>query len=111
MPAYVIAELKVTDPETYARYIELVPATITTYGGRYLARGGETETLAGERSPERLVILEFASMERARQWWTSDDYRGPRAIREASSESNILLVEGLLGLTDRERRIGRLADR
>ena len=95
MPAYVIAELKITDPETYKRYIDLVPATIAAFGGRYLTRGGEVELLDGDRPPQRMVILEFESMERAREWWNSDTYHDPKAIREASAESRVLLLAGL----------------
>ena len=95
MPAYVIADLKVTDPEKYQLYIEQVPATIAAHGGRYRVRGGATDSLEGEWRPERLVILEFDDLESARTWWESDDYRGPRTIRRAASEARILLVEGL----------------
>ena len=94
MPAYVIADLKITDPETYARYVEVVPATIAAYGGRYIARGGATETLDGDWEPNRVVILEFESMQQAKAWWNSDDYHGPRAIRQSSARSRIILVEG-----------------
>jgi uncharacterized protein (DUF1330 family) len=94
MPAYVIADLKITDPETYARYIELVPATIAAFGGRYVARGGATERLDGDWEPNRIVILEFDSMDQARAWWNSEDYNGPKAIRQSSAESRIILVDG-----------------
>ncbi len=95
MPAYVIADLKITDPETYARYVEVVPATIAAYGGRYVARGGATERLDGDWEPNRVVILEFESMKQAKAWWNSDDYHGPRAIRQSSARSRIILVEGV----------------
>lgn len=95
MPAYVIADLKITDPETYARYVEVVPATIAAYGGRYVARGGATERLDGDWEPNRIVILEFESMDQAKAWWNSDDYHGPMAIRRSSAESRIILVDGV----------------
>ncbi len=95
MPAYVIADLTVTDPRTYARYVEAVPATIAACGGRYVVRGGKTETLDGEWRPERLVVVEFDNLERARAWWNSDEYRGPMALRRNSAESRIILVEGV----------------
>ena len=95
MPAYVIADVKITDPETYRRYVELVPATIAAFGGRYLARGGTVEVLDGDQQLNRMVILEFEDIERVHAWWNSEAYRGPRALREASAESTILLVEGL----------------
>ena len=95
MPAFVLAEVKVNDPEAYQKYIDQVPATIEAHGGRYLARGGEVEILDAHRSPERLVIVEFESMERAREWWNSEVYQGPKAIREAAAVSRIVLLDGL----------------
>ncbi len=95
MAAYVIADLKVTDPDTYARYIKAVPETIAAHGGRYIARGGAVETLDGDWAPSRFVIVEFDGMEQAKAWWHSDAYHGPKAIRQASAESRIILVEGV----------------
>ena len=71
MAAYVIADIEVTDPAGYEEYRRLAPPTITAFGGRYLARGGTTETLEGDWSPRRCVILEFPSMENFRAWWAS----------------------------------------
>src|SRR5678816_3120956 len=74
MPAYIIVDINISDPVAYARYRELAPPSITAYGGRYLARGGATEALEGDWRPSRLVVLEFDSMERARDWWSSPEY-------------------------------------
>ena len=71
MPAYVIADIEVIDQGLYEQYRQGVPATIAAHGGRYLARGGETEVLEGSWSPKRCVILEFPDMERFRAWWSS----------------------------------------
>lgn len=95
MPAYVIAQITVHDPDAYARYRELAPPTIAAYGGRYLARGGSTETLEGTWRPKRLVILEFPSIERAREWWSSAEYAPAKALRQTCADAEILLVEGL----------------
>src|SRR5260370_3033007 len=62
MPAYLIANIEITDPSTYDQYKKLVPPTIAKYGGRYLARGGATEVLQGEWTPKRLVIVEFPAI-------------------------------------------------
>ena len=97
MPAYVIAQIELHDPKAYERYRAEVPATIAQYGGRYLARGGATETLTGDWQPERLVILEFPSLEQAKAWWDSPEYTALRKIRESASQGKILLVQGLAG--------------
>ncbi len=95
MPAYVLVQIVVKDPETYERYRALVPPSIAAYGGRFVVRGGATTTLEGTWSPARLVILEFPSAERARAWWASPEYAEAKALRQASSEAEMLLVEGV----------------
>lgn len=94
MPAYIIVQISVTDPEKYERYKQLVPASIAQYGGRYLVRGGRSETLEGSWSPTRLAVLEFSSMERAREWWDSPEYAPAKAMRQASADTEMLLIEG-----------------
>jgi uncharacterized protein (DUF1330 family) len=95
MPAYVIADIEITDPVGYEEYRRRVPATITQYGGRYLARGGRAETLEGGWQPRRLVVIEFPTMSQARARYESEEYREPRAIRHRCSEGQAILVEGL----------------
>jgi uncharacterized protein (DUF1330 family) len=95
MSAYVIAEVTVRDEATYARYREMAPPSIYTYGGKYIARGGTTETLTGTWRPTRLVILEFPTMERARAWWNSPEYAAAKSLREASADADIIVTDGL----------------
>ncbi len=95
MPAFVIVEIAVRDPETYENYKSLAPASIEMYGGRFLARGGASECLEGDRVPERLVILEFPSLERARQWWASPEYADAKAIRMRAAQTRMIATEGL----------------
>lgn len=94
MAAYLIVSIDVKDPEKYAEYVKVVPATIEAYGGKYLVRGGAAEKLEGDWEPRRVVVLEFESMERARQWWDSDLYRGPKELRRSASVGNVILAEG-----------------
>ena len=94
MAGYVIAEVEVTDPQGFEEYRQLVPASIEKYGGRYVARGGQTETLEGQWQPKRLVILQFDSVERAKQWWASEEYREAKAVRQRTAISNLVIVEG-----------------
>jgi len=93
MPAYVIVEVSVLDATAFERYKELAPPSIAAHGGRYLARGGRTDTLEGD-PPQRLVILEFPTLERARQWWASPEYAPARALREKAARIRMVAVEG-----------------
>ena len=95
MPAYIVVQIKVRDPVTNDRYKELVAPTIAAFGGRYVARGGSTETLEGTWSPTRLVIVEFPSVERARAWWSSPEYAPAKALRQRSADTEMVLLEGL----------------
>jgi len=95
MAAYIIADVEITDPARYAEYIKVVPGTIARYGGRFVVRGGRTETLEGSWSPRRIVVLEFPTFERAREWWASDEYRAPKALRQSASISSLIVVQGI----------------
>ncbi len=94
MAAYVIADIDVHDPETYRSYTELVPGTLEPFGGRFVVRGGNFEVLEGEWQPHRLVVIEFPSVEQARQWYASDDYAAAVAVRKSASDGNIVLIQG-----------------
>ena len=95
MPAFVIVEVEVRDPDAYERYKQLAPPSIAAYGGRYVVRGGTVETLEGDWHPPRFVVLEFPSVERARAWWSSPEYAEGKALRQSSANTKMLLVEGL----------------
>lgn len=95
MAVYLIADVEVINNVGYEEYRQKVPATISAYGGRYLARGGATEVLEGTWSPKRCVILEFPSMARFKAWWASPEYQVLRAIRERTTKSNLVVTEGL----------------
>jgi uncharacterized protein (DUF1330 family) len=95
MPAFVIVEIEVRDPEAYETYKGLVPASVEAYGGRFIARGGATESLEGNWIPERIVVLEFPSLERARQWWNSPEYREAKAIRMRAARTRMIATEGV----------------
>ncbi len=94
MAAYLVGNITVTDPEAFQRYREKVPAVIAQYGGRYLVRGGAVHPLEGDLGIDRLVVIEFASVEAARRFYDSEDYAPLLKLRMASSRSNIALVEG-----------------
>lgn len=95
MAAYVIANVEVLDPVGFEEYRQRVPGTIAQYGGRYLVRGGETETKEGDWSPQRLIVLEFASLARAREWYESPEYRPLIALRERSAKTQLVFAAGV----------------
>ncbi len=94
MAAYLVVNIEVTDPEHYAEYARLVPATLAAFGGRYLARGGRAETLEGVVAAKRVVVVEFPTYDKAKEWWDSELYRGPKELRRRTANASILLVEG-----------------
>ena len=95
MTAYVIVDIEVLDPVGYEEYKKLAPAAVELYGGKYVARGGKTETLEGDWAPKRLVILQFESSEQAKKWWNSDEYRDARAMRQKTTNSQMVVIEGV----------------
>jgi uncharacterized protein (DUF1330 family) len=96
MPAYVIADVDVSDQEQYKQYMALSPGAIAAAGGRFVVRGGRSETLEGDWQPSRLVVLEFADTETARRFYDSEQYRQARDVRAgATRHFNMVVVEGV----------------
>jgi len=95
MPAYLIADIDVTDPVGYDEYKKRVPAVIAAHGGRYLARGGASEVLEGTWRPQRSAIIEFPNLASMKAFWESPEYQPLREIRERSAKSNLVVIEGL----------------
>ena len=94
MAAYVIANLTIKNPDAYAEYSKQVPETVSRWAGRFIVRGGAVETLDGDWSPKRLVVIEFPDLETARNWYGSDEYQAILPIRLANSEGAVILAEG-----------------
>ena len=95
MAAYVIAEIDVHNPALFEEYRELVPATIAKYGGKYLVRGGATDAKEGGWTPKRMVLLEFPTLQRAREWYHSPEYAPLLALRLRAAHGKMILVEGV----------------
>jgi uncharacterized protein (DUF1330 family) len=95
MAAYLILDIHVEDPEEYAAYRERSPATLEAYGGRYLVRGGPHEVVEGDWNPERVVVVEFPSVGRAREWYESPEYQAIVDMRKRGAPSQVVLVEGV----------------
>ena len=95
MPAYVIVDVDVKDPEAYKDYRAKAPATIAAAGGRYLSRGGAVTHVEPGWDVHRFVILEFPSVAAAQAWYASPAYQQVLPIRLRSTASRLMIVEGL----------------
>lgn len=95
MAAYVVVEVQVHNPDAYTEYRRLVPPTLEPFGGRFLVRGGQVETLEGDWRPERFVILQFPDIARAKAWWSSPAYTAIRDLRYHNATSRMIVVEGV----------------
>jgi uncharacterized protein (DUF1330 family) len=94
MSAYIIVEIEITDPVGYEDYKKQAAATVHNYDGKYIVRGGKTEVLEGDWIPKRIVVLEFPTMKRAKEWLTCEEYREPRKMRHRTAKTNMILVDG-----------------
>jgi uncharacterized protein (DUF1330 family) len=92
MPAYIIADIDVHDPERYEEYKKLSTAAAAKYGAKFLVRGGPVDVLEGNWTPNRFIILEFPTLERARAWWDSEEYRLAKELRRETATSSMILV-------------------
>ena len=95
MSAYVVIEIIVNNPKGYEEYKRLAPTSIAAYGGKYIVRGGRAENLEGNWQPNRIVILEFESVKKARQWLDSEEYQEAKELRHNYATSNTIVVEGV----------------
>ncbi len=95
MPAYIIADVQVTDPAGYEPYRPLAAASIARFGGKFVVRGGKADLLEGTPQPERIVVIEFPDVETARRWYHSEEYQQALKIRQAASHGRLILVKGV----------------
>jgi uncharacterized protein (DUF1330 family) len=95
MSAYVLVHVDVTHPVEYEEYKKISGTSIAAHGGRFLVRGGRTQVLEGNWQPKRLVIVEFPSVEQARTWWESPEYAPAKAKRQATANSELVIIEGV----------------
>ena len=95
MAAYVISEVEPRDPVGWETYRSMAARTIAQYGGRYLVRGGAAEAAEGGPPPKTLIIVEFPSMERLREWYASPEYAEALKVRQTALERRLIFVEGV----------------
>ena len=95
MSAYVISELEVLDPAGIETYRALAAKSIAQYGGRYLVRGGAADIAEGGPLPKNIVVVEFPSMERLREWYASPEYAEALKVRRTALDRRLFFVEGV----------------
>jgi uncharacterized protein (DUF1330 family) len=95
MPAYIVVEVDVHNPTEYEDYKKLTPGSLKNFQGKFIVRGGKTETLEGDWSPKRFVMLEFPTIELAKAWWASEEYAPAKALRQRTASSKMIVVEGV----------------
>ncbi len=94
MPAYMVVQITITDPERFAQYRAAVPGVVESFGGRYMVRGAQVEVLEGSHDGRRLVLFEFPSMEAIRRFWNSPEYAKVKLLRENAAEIDVWPVPG-----------------
>jgi len=95
MTASIIFDVDVYYPVGYEEYKKYGPPSVAQYGGKYIVQGGKTETLKGDWSPKRIVVLEFESSEQAKKWINSPEYSEGRKLRQKTATSQVIVIEGL----------------
>ena len=94
MVAYIIVDSEILDPVKYEEYKKLTPQAIAKHGGRFLVRGGQSVTLEGDWRPNRVVVIEFPSLEAARNFYTSVEYTAARRARAGAARMDMIAVDG-----------------
>lgn len=97
MPAYIVVEVDVHNPTEYEDYKKLTPGSLKNFQGKFIVRGGKTETLEGDWNPKRFVMIEFPTLQLAKAWWTSEEYAPAKALRQRTASSKMIVVEGFEG--------------
>lgn len=92
---YVIAQINVTDPDVYRKYVGSVQPTLEPFGGVFLVRGGHATSYEGAPPGNRHVVIEFPNLQAASDWYHSDVYAGAKQLRQAASTSVQTIVEGV----------------
>jgi uncharacterized protein (DUF1330 family) len=95
VPAYIVVETDIHDPDQYELYKQSSPAAVAAGGGRFIARGGELVVLEGDWRPKRLVLLEFSDLEAAKRFYASPEYQEAKRLRDGAAGFNMVAVEGL----------------
>jgi uncharacterized protein (DUF1330 family) len=94
MTGYVIARVNVTDPDQYAKYRAVTPAAVAAFGGQFIVRGGDMETLEGPEETNRVVVIKFETMDKAREFYNSEIYQAAKSLRDGAADGQLVLLDG-----------------
>jgi len=94
MPAYIIARIEVTDRDRYREYTDATPAAIARFGGRFIVRGGAILTLEGPTETRRVVVIEFPSLDKAKEFFHSAEYSQIKKLRDGAATGQFIAIEG-----------------
>ena len=95
MAAYIVGNIEVTNWDRYREYTKVTPGVIEKYGGKFLVRGGDMETLEGPEASQRIVLLEFPTFEKAKAFYDSPEYREARKLREGAANAQLIAIKGV----------------
>jgi uncharacterized protein (DUF1330 family) len=95
MPAYLIANVDITDTGKFRDYAKATPPIIKQFGGKFLVRGGDFKICEGNWNPKRLVVVEFESIQKAKQFYNSPEYKAIKGLRQSSAYTEWVFVDGL----------------
>ena len=95
MTAYLLGRVAITDPDQYKEYMKKTPGVIEKYGGKFIVRGGSVETLEGAEEKRRLVLIEFPSFEKAKEFYSSEEYQQAKKLRAGAASGQFLAIEGV----------------
>jgi uncharacterized protein (DUF1330 family) len=95
MSAYIIARIDVTDWDQYKKYTAKTPGVIAKFGGKFIARGADVHTLEGPQEERRVVIIEFPSLEKAKEFYESQEYTETRRLRKDAAVASLIAIDGV----------------
>ena len=95
MTAYLLGRVEITDPDRYKEYMKKTPGAIEKYGGKFIVRGGDVVTLEGPGENRRLVLIEFPSLEKAKEFYYSEEYQEAKKLREGAARGQFLIIKGV----------------
>ena len=95
MTAYLLGRVEITDPDRYKEYMKKTPGAIEKYGGKFIVRGGDVVTLEGPEETRRLVLIEFPSLEKAKEFYYSQEYQETKKLRAGAGSGQFLAIDGV----------------
>jgi len=94
MAAYVVVQAEVTDWDKFGEYLKETPLVIARHGGKYIVRGGEMVILEGDSQNKRVVIIEFPSLQKAKEWYHSEEYQRVKSLRQGAATGSLIALDG-----------------